>query len=185
MNKIQQKKNQIRAEIAQCKKQYSEEELARRSDEVFSVVELTGIFQDAKKVFVYYSMVGEVSTIDFINKWKDEKEFYLPVVSNDRLVFKKYTSDADLKKSAFGVLEPIGDDFTNLRSVDLIIVPGVAFDRNKNRLGYGKGYYDRFLSDIKVPKMGICYDFQLIDTIPTSQNDIPMNYVISENDLIW
>lgn len=182
----QQKKNQIREKIALEKQEYSKEELLSKSNEVFSVVELTEVFYEAKKVFIYYAMSGEVSTIEFINKWKNEKEFYLPVVKGDDLSFRKYSSDADLVKSAFGVLEPKGDDFNDFRKVDLIIIPGVAFDRNKNRIGYGKGYYDRFLSKVNsIPKMGICFDFQLLDSIPHESNDIVMDYVISENDLIW
>jgi 5-formyltetrahydrofolate cyclo-ligase len=64
-------------------------------------------------------------------------------------------------------------------------VPGIAFDRKMNRLGRGKGYYDRFLSKISAPKIGICFDFQLLDKIPAESTDIKMDYIVSENELIW
>lgn len=185
MNNLKQKKVQLRQKIAELKQQYSEEELLRKSEEVFSVVELTGVFQDAKKIFIYYGMKDEVSTINFIERWNNEKEFYLPVVQESDLVFRKYISNADLSRSAFGILEPKGEDFQDFSRVDLIIVPGVAFDIKKNRLGYGKGYYDKFLLKIKKPKMGVCFDFQLLDLLPVEKHDVAMDYIISENDLIW
>lgn len=185
MEVLKQKKDKLRKDISSLKLQFTERELLEKSEEVFSVVELTGVFQDAKRIFIYYSLPGEVSTLNFIEKWKEEKEFFLPVVQGDTLTFRKYISGAELNKSAFGVLEPQGEDFLEYKKVDLIIVPGVSFDRRKNRIGYGKGYYDRFLSSVNIPKMGVCYDFQLLDNIPTDENDIQMDYVISENDLIW
>lgn len=185
MNNLTQKKVQLRQKIAELKQQYSEEELLKKSEEVFSVVELTGVFQEAKKIFIYYSMKDEVSTFSFIKKWNIEKEFYLPVVQGDNLKFRRYISDTDLKKSAFGVLEPTGEDCKDLSKIDLIIVPGIAFDVKKNRLGHGRGYYDKFLLNMKKPKMGVCFDFQLLDSVPVEGHDITMDYIISENDLIW
>lgn len=185
MNNSKQKKDQLRGKIKELQKQYSEDELLLKSEEVFSVVELVGVFQSAKKILIYHSMMGEVSTINFMNKWKAEKEFYLPVVQGEDLNFKKYTSNADLKRSAFGVLEPRSEDIIDYKKVDLIIVPGVAFDRKKNRLGHGKGYYDKFLSKINKTKMGVCFDFQLLDMLVVEDFDIPMDYIISENDIIW
>ena len=82
-------------------------------------------------------------------------------------------------------MEPVGENFMNYNKVDLIIIPGVAFDRKKNRMGRGKGYYDRFLSKMKAPKMGICFEFQLFDDIPNDENDVKMDYIVSENELIW
>ncbi|MDR2956356.1 MAG: 5-formyltetrahydrofolate cyclo-ligase [Prevotella sp.] len=185
MNKIQQQKDKLRAQIKSIKGQHSLEDLALRSQEVLSVLEITGFFQDAKKIFIYNSLADEVQTIDFIHKWKDEKEFFLPVIKGDNIVFRKYIPNGELKQSSFGIQEPIGDDFTDYNKIDLIIVPGVAFDRKKNRLGRGKGYYDRFLKNLKMPKAGICFEFQLLDQLPVDQYDIPMDYIVSENDLIW
>ncbi|MDR1091658.1 MAG: 5-formyltetrahydrofolate cyclo-ligase [Prevotella sp.] len=178
-------KDKVRKEIAFLKKQYSTKDLQLRSEEVLSTLEITGVFQEAKTIFVYTSLGDEVQTQGFIEKWKDEKNFYLPVVIKDDIVFRAYTSSTKFQKSSFNILEPIGTDYTGFKKVDLIIVPGVAFDRNMNRLGRGKGYYDRFLSKISAPKTGICFDFQLLDKIPVESTDIKMDYVVSENELIW
>lgn len=185
MDNIQEKKNVLRKEINSIKKKYTPEELHERSLEVLSIIEITGAFQGAKNIFIYNSMEDEVQTFDFIHKWGNEKNFYLPVVIDDDIVFRNCTPSVQFKESNFGIMEPVGNNFTEYKKVDLIIVPGVAFDRKKNRMGRGRGYYDRFLKNIKAPKMGICFDFQLFDEIPAEPNDIQMDFVISENEFIW
>lgn len=185
MDNIQEKKSLLRKEVSSIKKKYTLEELHERSLEVLSIVEISGVFQNAKNIFIYNSMEDEVQTFDFIHKWAKEKNFYLPVVIDDDIVFRSCTSSVQFKESNFGIMEPVGDNFTEYKKVDLIIIPGVAFDRKKNRMGRGRGYYDRFLKNIKAPKMGICFDFQLFDEIPAEPYDIQMDFVISENEFIW
>lgn len=185
MKKISIQKSNIRKEIADLKKVYSINQLQSLSDEVLSTLEITGTFQNAKTILIYNSLSDEVQTLDFIGRWKGQKNFYLPVVVKDDIVFRAYTSSTEFQQSSFNILEPVGTDFTDFKKVDLIIVPGVAFDRKMNRLGRGKGYYDRFLSKISAPKIGICFDFQLLDKIPAESTDIKMDYIVSENELIW
>lgn len=185
MSKIQEEKKLLRKKVEALKKSYTNEELVIRSIEVQSVIEITGVFQSAKNILIYNGMNDEVQTLDFIDRWKNEKNFYLPVVSGDDLFFKRYISSSSLEKSDYGIWEPTGDNFTDYKTIDLIIIPGVAFDRNKNRLGRGKGFYDRFLKNVEAPKMGICFEFQLLDKIPVKTNDIKMDYIVSENDFIW
>lgn len=182
---IYREKEKLRKQISSLKKEFTVEQLSLCSEEVLSVVELTGVFQEARIIFIYNGICDEVQTIDFIRKWGYEKEFYLPVVVNDNLVFRKWNSNIDFKQSSFGILEPMGEDFANYDKVDLVIVPGMAFDRRMNRMGRGKGYYDRFLKKLNAPKMGVCFDFQLLDKIPFDDDDIKMDYLVSENELIW
>lgn len=155
------------------------------SEEVFSVIEITGVFNEASKIFIYNAMDDEVATMPLIERWMDKKEFYLPVIESGEMVLRKLDKSTKFEKSKLGILEPKGEDFTDLSKLDLIIVPGVAYDRLSNRLGRGGGYYDRFLSQIKAPKMGICFDFQLVDNVPTEPWDVKMNLIVSENELIW
>lgn len=185
MKNITQEKDKLRKEISSLKSTYTLDELQNKSEEVISVLEIVGVFQNAKKIFIYNSLNDEVQTSNFIQQWMDKKEFYLPIVQNNDILFRKINSDTDYRKSTLGILEPTGIDFTTYKQVDLIIVPGVAFDRNMNRLGRGKGFYDRFLPKLSAPKLGICFDFQLFDKIPTDLNDVKMDYIVSENDLIW
>lgn len=184
-NKSSQYKLEIRKQIKLLKNKFSENSLLLKSNEIFDNVELMGVFQNAKNIFCYYSMNHEVQTVDFMKKWMETKNFYIPVVYDDIIKFKSFNNHKQLIKSKFGVFEPEGEIFTDYNAVDLIIVPGVAFDKKMNRIGYGKGFYDKFLSNIKAPKMGVCYEFQLLDSIPTDKFDIPMNIIVSENDIIW
>lgn len=185
MKNIELQKSTLRKNVASEKKKFTEEDLLNMSEEVFSVLEITGSFRDSKIIFIYNSMSDEVSTHSFVKKWILEKDFYYPVVKNNSLVFRKVQAETSFTKSDIGVFEPNGDDFTDYSKVDLIIVPGVAFDRKGNRLGRGKAYYDRFLPKIKAPKIGVCFDFQLFDAIPTTDGDVKMDMIVSENDLIW
>ena len=178
-------KDTIRQEISTLKKKYTISDLQNKSDEVFSVLEITGVFQSATTIFIYNSLNDEVATSAFISKWSNEKDFFLPVVSGENLIFRKHQANSNYKISDLGIKEPTGIDFIDYSKVDLIIVPGMAFDRKKNRLGRGKGYYDHFLATIKAPKAGICFDFQLFDIIPSEEHDIKMDMIISENELIW
>lgn len=178
-------KDKLRKEITTEKHRHTSEELLQMSDEVFSVLEITGTFRDASIIFIYNAMPDEVFTQAFIEKWKSEKQFYLPVVKDDHLVFRKLEDSTVFEKSKIGVHEPVGDDFTNFSKVDMVIVPGMAFDRKCNRLGRGKGYYDRFLVNIKAPKVGVCFDFQLKDQIPADDRDVKMDMIVGENELIW
>lgn len=178
-------KDKLRKQIAEAKQKYSPEELTNMSYEVLSVLEITGKFNDAKKICIYNAISGEVETQSLVNEWSHEKEFYHPVVKGDDLVIRKIDKETTFEKSSIGIYEPIGEDFEDYDRLDLIIIPGVAFDRKGNRLGRGKGYYDRFLSKTNATKIGICFDFQLFDNIPVNEKDIAMDMIVSENDLIW
>ena len=115
-----------------------------------------------------------------IDEWSATKSVYLPVVCGDDLKLRLYNKN-NLKKGAYGILEPTGDDLEELSTIDLVIVPGVAFDKTCNRIGRGKGYYDRLLKNIDVPKVGICFDFQIIETVPTEIFDEPLTAVVCES----
>lgn len=80
---------------------------------------------------------------------------------------------------AFGILEPVGELYTDYDAIDLIVVPGVAFDRHGNRLGRGRGYYDKILKETRVArKVGICFGFQFVEEVPVDELDVRMDLVI-------
>jgi 5-formyltetrahydrofolate cyclo-ligase len=178
-------KDKIRKDLAVLKNAYTQQNLLKMSEEVFSVLEITGIFSEASHICIYNSMRDEVHTHEFIKKWMPEKVFYLPAIVNNTIVLRKIDTNTVFEKSSIGVDEPIGENFMNYAKIDLAIVPGLAFDRKGNRLGRGKGYYDQFLPKIKAPKIGVCFDFQLIDQVPIDEWDVKMDMLVSENDLIW
>ena len=109
----------------------------------------------------------------------------LPLIKGNDLQLLLYAGKESLKTGVFGILEPSEDcEAVPESEIDLIIVPGVAFDRQHNRLGRGKGFYDRLLSTLDVPKIGICYDFQLKDQIPTEPFDRKMDLIITEKEIL-
>lgn len=122
-----------------------------------------------------------MDTHAFIQKWSREKRILLPVVVGDDLELRLYTGPEDLAIGAYGIEEPTGARFTDYTAIDLIIVPGVAFDRNGNRLGRGKGYYDRLLPRIpSAYKIGICFPFQVVEEVPAEPFDIRMDEIITQ-----
>lgn len=129
---------------------------------------------------LYHSLKDEVDTHAFIRKWSREKRILLPVVTGDDLELRLYTGPEDLTVGAYGIEEPTGALFTDYSAIDLIVVPGVAFDRDGNRLGRGKGYYDRLLPRIpSAYKIGICFPFQVVDEVPAEPFDIRMDEIIT------
>ena len=105
----------------------------------------------------------------------------MPVVKGDELELRRYYPEKGFTVGAFGVLEPNGEAFTDYASIDLAVIPGVAFDNEGNRLGRGKGYYDKLLHKTKntsLYKLGICFDFQKVDFVPTDAHDIRMDEVL-------
>ena len=92
-------KQKLRQNISLLKEKYTPQDLQHRSEEVFSVLEITGIFQNAKNIFIYNNLPDEVSTKTFIEKWKVDKNFYLPVVNGNNLIFRPYTNDSTQYKN--------------------------------------------------------------------------------------
>mgnify|MGYP000919801634 FL=1 len=177
-------KQALRDQVAAKKGTLSPAELRFFSSEVISTLELTSLFQDATRILIYYSIPGEVETHDFIDKYREDKSFILPVVKGNELALKEFTSSEEMIKSSFGIFEPTGNEFIDLDRIDLVVVPGVAFDRELHRLGRGKGFYDRLLPLINAPKIGVCFDFQLFDHIPYDKHDVKMNMIVSQNEIV-
>ena len=106
----------------------------------------------------------------------------LPCVDGDDLRLRQYTGpECMVSGEQFGIGEPTGEEWTDLAAVELIAVPGVAFDREGNRMGRGRGFYDRLLkSTPNAVKIGLAYNFQMLDAIPTEPHDVKMNLVITD-----
>jgi len=183
MKDIISKKNEIRLQIRELKNQLSEDQKAQAADSVFNKIELLPEFKSAKKILMYWSTTDELPTHKYVDKWSAEKEILLPSVVDDDIVIKKYSAKENLKRGNLGIYEPETDGMY-LGKIDLAIVPGVAFDLKMNRLGRGKGYYDRFFDDVETQKWGVGFDFQVVSSVPANDDDKPMNKVISPTKTI-
>jgi 5-formyltetrahydrofolate cyclo-ligase len=178
------KKQQIRKVISERKKTQTENLFLDYSSKLFIHLESLPVFQNAKTILLYHSLKDEVRTHAFIEKWKNEKILILPVVNGENLILKEYNDSSKLLTGAYGIQEPTGELFSDYNKIDLAIIPGVSFDKVGNRLGRGKGYYDRLLPKIKAFKIGICFSFQLSEDIPTEPHDTKMNLVVTENGIL-
>ena len=145
-------------------------------------VEALPEFREARVVLLYWSMADEVQTHNFVERWYRDKVLLLPCVDGDDLLLRRYTGPECLVAGEqFGIGEPTGPVYTDLEAIELIIVPGVAFDREGNRMGRGRGFYDRLLKTTpKALKIGVAYDFQMLDSIPVEPFDVKMDRIITE-----
>lgn len=171
-------KKALRAEIKALKKQHTKEQLLEQSEKILAKLEQHPDFVKAERVMLYSALPDEVQTQAFLEKWHLKKQIILPTVVGDDIIPVAYEKDTHFAVGDFNILEPQNEPYNG--GFDLIVVPGVAFDRNGNRLGRGRGYYDRFLSQhLNVKRIGICFDFQLVDEISTEPFDIRVDEVIT------
>ncbi len=176
-------KNEIRRRVRHLRGMLSEIERMKAAEEVFSRVEKTTAFIMADRILMYHSLPDEVNTRAFLRKWADRKNFYLPRVNGVNLDILPY-DESRLELGSFHIEEPTGTDTVDPSEIELIIVPAVAYDRKGNRLGRGKGFYDRLLQSAKATTIGVGYGFQLVDEVPTEPHDQGVDMVITENATI-
>lgn len=149
-------------------------------------------FQKAEKILIYLSKDGEVGTDNLLGRAIElGKRVCVPVVdreSEELRVSELPGPEFGVRLGAFGVREPAEEDlnFISPDQIDLVIAPGLAFDRRGGRIGYGKGYYDRLLSRLgsKVPRIALAFDFQVLDTVPQEESDIRVDAIITEKSMM-
>lgn len=176
-------KNEIRRKIKALRSMLLESERQNAADEVFEKLERTAAFLLADRILMYHSLPDELSTHRFLDKWNGRKNFYLPRVNGVNLEILPY-DETRLELGAFHIEEPTGQNTIPAEEIELVIVPAVAYDRSGNRLGRGKGFYDRLLATTKATKIGVGYEFQIVDEIPAEPHDVKMDMVITQNTII-
>lgn len=175
-------KAEVRKMMRERKRAVPPEEKLRRSRIIMHRLEHTREFAAARVVLLYWSMADEVQTHEFVERWYGEKTLLLPCVDGDDLRLRQYTGpECMVAGEQFGIGEPTGEEWTDLAAVQLIAVPGVAFDPKGNRMGRGRGFYDRMLkSTPNAVKIGLAYDFQMLENIPTEPHDVRMDRVLTD-----
>jgi 5-formyltetrahydrofolate cyclo-ligase len=139
-------------------------------------------FKSAKVVGAYYAFGSEVKTDMILEKARTlRKKVALPSVEGESLAFYELSSGKYLVKGRFGIMEPLPYGPVNM--IDLLVVPGIAFDKKGYRLGYGKGYYDKFLATKNVFSIGLAYSFQLLESLPKGMYDKRLDAVVTEKDV--
>ena len=185
---LQIKKDKIRKEILAKRNILSDKDINEKSDLI--IKNLTSYIENAQNIMIFMDMKNEVK-ITKLMKLYPEKSFFIPKITdskNREMKINKYKEN-ELVLHKFGYYESSSSDFYNENILDIVIVPAVVFDFEKNRIGFGGGYYDTFLKKVreknkKVLFIGICYDFQIVDEVPTESHDMILDFIVSENKVI-
>lgn len=174
-------KSTLRKNIRNLKKQFTRDQLITMSHPVVDRLLCHPKLVQANTIFLYYSLPDEVYTHDIIDELAQKgKKILLPkVIGDNEMEIRLYQGKKSMCEGDFHIMESEGPVFTDYASIDIAVVPGMSFDTEGNRLGRGKGYYDRFLGKVPcVYKIGICFDFQKVDHVPAEPTDIRMDEVI-------
>ena len=174
-------KKELRRIVRERKAAYSKESLKVMSDDICRSVMADGAWRASGVVLLYHALADEVCTDMLIRSAEImNKTILLPVVVGDELELRVYEGRESLTLGSYGILEPTGTLFpeSEYHKIDLAIIPGMAFDEHRNRLGRGKGYYDRLLPKISnAYKIGVCFPFQLMECIPSEPHDVKVNEI--------
>lgn len=179
-------KKEIRKEIIKKRDTIKIEEKIEKDKAIRGLLKELDLYKNSINIFIYVGFGSEIDTSIFIDDFiKDNKRIFIPKtnISKKEMNAVEITDLNALEKNKYGILEPKDDNqIINKNDIDLVILPGVAFDISGSRIGYGGGYYDKYLMDIKdsIPKVALAYDFQLLEDIPVEEHDIKADYIITE-----
>lgn len=177
-------KKELRNRIKALKNEQNKKDWERISDAIFAQIEDSEAFNKASSILSYWSMSDEVMTHKAVERWSKYKKVYLPLIKGNDLELVRFEGIEKMKpEPVFGILEPTSDEKIEIGEIELVIVPGVAFDAGCNRMGRGKGYYDRLLSESVAVKIGVAFSFQIVDKVPVDPHDVPLDMVVTEVDI--
>jgi len=179
-------KERIRQELKSKRLLLTKDEVRRRSTRI--VERIGELLRELKadSFLLFHPTKNEPDIIPLAESLlKEGKTVAFPKVEGKEIVPLKVNSLKELRPGRFGILEPPYLPERVLREVEVVFVPGIAFDRHGYRIGFGGGYYDRLLEKLPVKaKIGVCFDFQLLDRLPREPFDIPVDLVITENTTV-
>lgn len=184
MNSIS--KEEIRKEIKEKRSKLSKEFINENSKTISEILFSMDKYKMAKIIFIYMNMEFEVSTREVItNALKNGKKIAIPKIINDEMEFYYINSLEEVEVGYYGIEEPTGDKVAKDENA-LMIMPGVAFDTNRHRIGYGKGFYDKYLAKNNIEnKIALAFEFQIIDNIPFENYDEIPDIIITEKRVVY
>ena len=185
---LQIKKDEIRKQILEKRSNLSFEEVDKKSELI--IENLAPYLKNAQNIMIFTDMKNEVRITKLIELYP-EKNFFISKIVNSKnreMKINKYNEN-ELVLHKFGYYESSSDDFYDEKILDIVIVPALAFDSSKNRIGFGGGYYDTFLNKVRGKNkntlfIGVCYDFQMIEEVPIEGHDITLDLVINESEVL-
>lgn len=181
-------KNSLRKQYLALRKSKTEEELLKSSEKIIENLYTINDFTNAKTIMVYVSFRGEVNTLPLIRELLTRNKRVCVPLCNSKdysMTAREIKAFDDLSSGAYGILEPNPTSpEIPANEIDFIVVPGCAFSEKGYRIGYGKGYYDRFLKNTKATTCGLGYDFSLAENLPFEETDIPLDIIITQSRII-
>ena len=185
---LQIKKDEIRKQILEKRSNLSLEEIDKKSELI--IENLAPYLKNAQNIMIFMDMKNEVRITKLIELYP-EKNFFISKIVNSKnreMKINKYNEN-ELVLHKFGYYESSSDDFYDEKILDIVIVPALAFDSSKNRIGFGGGYYDTFLNKVRGKNkntlfIGVCYDFQMIEEVPIEGHDVTLDFVINESEVL-
>ena len=173
-------KKALRKEIREKKRAMSEEEILSRSEKLGELFLSSEAYRNAKTVYGYLPYNQEVRTVPMLEQaLRDGKKVAVPKIYGDTMRFIYLEDLSCVEKNSMGIPEPVADTPVAEDKTALVLMPGVAFTKNGDRIGYGGGFYDRFLAEEpNHPTLALCYDFQIVESLPTEEFDIPVDTVL-------
>ncbi len=181
----------LREQILEIRKNLNVQKVECFSDIIINSLISSELYKKASNIMSYVSFNNEVNTHKFIAKAiEDGKKISVPYINNkNKVMLPCLIHDInELVPGYFGILSPDPNRLKLIdeKSIDLVIVPGAVFDKNGYRIGYGGGYYDKFLPLLRkdTSTIGLAFSFQVIDKVPFEKYDIPVDFIITEKDFI-
>jgi len=178
-NDMEESKHVLRDEFKKKRLDQSEDECRRKSKIIIEKIRKLDIYHNSKTVAIYHPVFNEVDLLELLN---DDKTFCFPkIISLPNAEMDFFEVGPGFKESIYGIGEPEGN-YVGKNNIDLILVPGLVFSKSGYRIGYGKGFYDKYLNDFGNPTIGIAYDFQVIDELPHGDRDVRLSMIITSVD---
>jgi len=173
-------KKALRKRISEQKRAMTPEQIEEKSEKLKALFLASSAYRQAKTVYGYLSYNQEVRTLPILQQaLSDGKQVAVPKVYGDEMRFIVVTDFDRLEKSDYGIPEPIDDAPVADDPTALVLMPGLAFDQGGHRIGYGGGFYDKFLAgEPNHPTLALCYDFQMLDKLETEAFDVPVDHVL-------
>ncbi|MBQ3583082.1 MAG: 5-formyltetrahydrofolate cyclo-ligase [Lachnospiraceae bacterium] len=179
-------KSEVRKKMNQSRELLSKEEVQKKSEAIFENLLKNPYFFNAKTIFCYINIRNEVMTTPVLEFCKKHgKSVAVPKVKGKKMDFYGISDRNELIPGAFGIPEPPQINMCIPTKEDVILLPGLAFDKSGNRIGYGGGFYDRYLEQHREGiKIAVAYDFQITDGLEVEPTDIKPDYIVTESEMI-
>ena len=178
-------KEDLRYDVFDTRKRLHQNTIKVKSTRIIENLESWVPFNNIRSIGLYSPINGEVDTNIIANRYFGKVEISYPKLVSDKIFFYKVNNFNELEEGSFGISEPNSNCARQYFQLDMVLIPGVVFSRSGDRIGYGKGHIDRYLSKVSknTTKVGLAYNFQLCDFKP-EDHDVPVDFIVTETSII-